>query len=223
MAGEDPRVQRTRQRVLEAASELLHAEGWDAVTQTHVAQYAGVGRATVYRHWPDARDLLVEALSEASLKDHAVPTGHLRQDLINELLAFKQAMTRGQTGRLMTALIDRAEWDSDFESIRTQLAESGSSVLRDILRAARRRGEIAPSGDDQLLIAQLVGPLVYRRFLTGQAITKRFVADVVDRAISTSKRVNFPPSTARNLEGIDRRRRRDQFGSQSQVADGLSG
>lgn len=183
----DPRVERTRKDVLTAALDVLHEEGWDALTQARVAERAGVGRATVYRHWPDVGDLLFDALSAAELEDHTVPTGDLRNDLIDELQAFRRSMTKGQTGRIMTALIDRAEWDEDIARIRRRLAESGTSVLQGILRAAREQGDLPAAGDDQLLIAQLVGPLTFRRFMTGDPIGKRFIADVVDQALAATR------------------------------------
>jgi AcrR family transcriptional regulator len=52
----DPRVVRTRLAVLEAATMLLRTEGPGAVTHARVAEAAGVGRATIYRHWPDQGD-----------------------------------------------------------------------------------------------------------------------------------------------------------------------
>jgi len=176
-------VERTRRIVLAAALDILRDEGWDALTQTRAAERAGVGRATVYRHWPNVSDLLFDALSEAELKDHTVPTGDLQRDLINELLAFRRSMGTGQTGRIMTALIDRAEWDDDLAAIRRRLAANGTSVLQRILRTARNRGDLPSAGDDQLLIPQLVGPLTFRRFFTGRPITKRFVTDVVDQVL----------------------------------------
>lgn len=183
----DPRVVQTRRNVLAAALDILRGEGWDALTQTRVAERAGVGRATVYRHWPNVSDLLFDALSEAELKDHTVPTGDLQRDLIDELLAFRKSMGNGQTGRIITALIDRAEWDDDLAAIRRRLATNGTSVLRHILRTARERGELPSTGDDQLLITQLVGPLTFRRFFTGRPVTKRFVTDVVDHVLRAAR------------------------------------
>ena len=185
MPATDPRVLRTRERVLEAATDILHSEGWDAVTQARVARHAGVGRATVYRHWPEARDLLYEALAAASLKSHIVPSGDVRKDLIGELAAFTTAMTTGQTAQFMTALIDRAEWDTEFESIRKNLADSGCRTLLEILHAGRATGELTAPESDHSLVAQLVGPLVFRRFLTGEPITQQFIIEIVDRVISS--------------------------------------
>lgn len=183
----DPRVERTRRNVLAAALDVLRGEGWDALTQARVAEGAGVGRATVYRHWPNVSDLLFDALSEAELKDHTVPTGDLQRDLIDELLAFRRSMAKDQTGRIMTALIDRAEWDDDIAAIRQRLAANGTSVLRSILRTARERGDLPSAGDDHLLITQLVGPLTFRRFFTGHPVTKRFVTDIVDQVLRAAR------------------------------------
>ncbi len=183
----DPRVERTRRNALAAALAVLQEEGWDALTQATVAERTGIGRATVYRHWPKVSELLLDALSEAELNDHSRPSGDLRIDLVSELLAFRRARTKGQNGRIMTGLIDRAEWDPEIGIIRRRLAGRGTGVLQGILRSARHRGELPGAADDQLLIAQLVGPLTFRRFFTGQPITAGFVGEVVDQVLATAR------------------------------------
>ena len=47
----------TRQRIVEAAVALHQAVGADAATVTASAERAGVGRVTLYRHFPDERTL----------------------------------------------------------------------------------------------------------------------------------------------------------------------
>ena len=186
MEDRDPRVVRTRQSALVAVLDIVRDEGFGALTQARVAERAGIGRATVYRHWPDVRDLLFDALSETELADHAAPTGDVRRDLIDELLAFKRSMTTGDTGRVMTAVIDRAEWDADMAAIRRRLTASGTSVLRDIIRRGRASGDL-PRANEQQLVASLVGPLLFRRFFSGQPITRPFVAEVVDQALHAAR------------------------------------
>ena len=48
----------TRQRIVEAAVELHEQVGGVAATVTAIADRAGVGRVTYYRHFPDERSLL---------------------------------------------------------------------------------------------------------------------------------------------------------------------
>jgi AcrR family transcriptional regulator len=182
----DARVARTRRTALAAVLDVVRDEGLGALTQARVAERAGIGRATVYRHWPNVRDLLFDALSEAELTDHAVPTGDVRRDLIDELLAFKRSMTKSDIGRVMTAVIDQAEWDADMAAIRCRLTASGTSVLRNIIRRGRASGDL-PVANEQQLVARLVGPLVFRRFFSGEPITRPFVAEVVDQALTGAR------------------------------------
>ena len=104
-------VRRTRARVLEAAHRLLAQEGPDAVTHLRVAEAADVARATVYRHWPDRIDLLVDLLeSGASPPVFGAPPGEdARAQLITALGRasdnFEGELGRDAVGGLPTELV----------------------------------------------------------------------------------------------------------------------
>jgi AcrR family transcriptional regulator len=57
-SSEDLRVQRTRRLILEALIELTIQKGFAAVTVRDITTYAGINRATFYRHYTDKFDLL---------------------------------------------------------------------------------------------------------------------------------------------------------------------
>ena len=61
------RVTASRAAALAAAQTLLQQEGLAAVTHQRVAAEAGVGRATVYRHWPKPEALLHEAMGRVEM------------------------------------------------------------------------------------------------------------------------------------------------------------
>src|SRR3954453_892705 len=82
---EDPRVARSRQAALAAARTLLEQEGPAAVTHQRVAAHAGIGRATVYRHWPLPETLLQEAMEQVALPFFTDFSGDLHQWLRGEL------------------------------------------------------------------------------------------------------------------------------------------
>lgn len=48
----------TRERLLDACAALVVRDGFDGVTMTAVAEQAGITRQTVYRYFPNARDLV---------------------------------------------------------------------------------------------------------------------------------------------------------------------
>src|SRR5260370_2462582 len=80
-----PRAARRREAILAAAYALLAGEGPGAITHQRVAQQAGVGRATVYRHWAAPEDLLRDVLYTAELPFFATPALPLRSWLHAEL------------------------------------------------------------------------------------------------------------------------------------------
>jgi AcrR family transcriptional regulator len=55
----DPRIARSRQKLLDAATALLVEGGPAAVTVDAVSERSGVAKSTLYRHWPSRTDLLV--------------------------------------------------------------------------------------------------------------------------------------------------------------------
>jgi AcrR family transcriptional regulator len=63
----------TRQRIVDAAIELHQTRGPAATTIREIAERAGVGRVTVYRHFPDEPALL-RACSGHYYKGHPFPS-----------------------------------------------------------------------------------------------------------------------------------------------------
>ena len=61
----DPRPARSRARLLDAATALLRSGGPSAVTIDAVTRSANVARATLYRHFPSANDLLARGVHES--------------------------------------------------------------------------------------------------------------------------------------------------------------
>jgi AcrR family transcriptional regulator len=55
---DDLRVKRTHKLILEAMIELTAKQGFSALTVNDIANYAGINRATFYRHYKDKFDLL---------------------------------------------------------------------------------------------------------------------------------------------------------------------
>jgi AcrR family transcriptional regulator len=66
------RQQETRRRIVEAAIELHQTLGPAATTVIEIADRAGVGRVTVYRHFPDEASL-ARACSDRYFERHPAP------------------------------------------------------------------------------------------------------------------------------------------------------
>jgi AcrR family transcriptional regulator len=188
--GPDPRAVRSRASALAAARDILLEQGFAAVTHVAVAARSGVGRSTLYRHWPDVSDLVRDALRHHIAVAHTEPTGRLRTDLIRELEAGRAMLHEPTTERAMRIVIERASVDPAFTEIKTALHDAGSQVLRRIVEDAKARGELPSDLDTDLALDQLFGPLFFRRLLANCTFDDDFVHRVVDgflRAYSTDE------------------------------------
>lgn len=181
---QDPRVVRTRQAVRDAVRSLVQRAGFEAVSHQQVAAEAGIGRATVYRHWPNRTDLLLDALADVEVARDWQTSGDLATDLAVELGRLQRALSGSPLVPELVALIGRAEWDADLRDTKAALLASGTAGLRRTLEAALERGELAPDVDIDVAIARLAGPLFYRRVLAHASIDQGLVDQVVTGFVS---------------------------------------
>jgi len=176
---EDPRVVRTRQAVREAVRSLVQRAGFEAVSHQQVAAEAGIGRATVYRHWPNRTDLLLDALTEVQAPDAWQSSGDLAADLARELGRLQHTLSSSPLVPELVALIGRAEWDPELRQTKAQLLASGTAGLRRALEAAIDRRELPADHDLDTTIARLAGPLFYRRVLAHAPVDDTFVTKII--------------------------------------------
>ncbi|MFF3505759.1 TetR-like C-terminal domain-containing protein [Streptomyces sp. NPDC003247] len=184
--GMDPRAARSRAAALAAAQELLVEQGWAAVTHVAVAARSGVGRTTLYRHWPDAFSLIYEAIAQRIDSVRPAPTGVLRDDLIRQLDGLRELLHDPVAERGMRAVIERAGVDPSFTDLKESLFRAGSGGFRAILEHAKAAGELPPGLDTELAIDQLAGPLMFRRLLAERTFGADYVHAVTDAFLAAN-------------------------------------
>ncbi|MEV6886952.1 TetR-like C-terminal domain-containing protein [Streptomyces sp. NPDC051135] len=178
--GMDPRAARSRAAALAAAQELLVEQGWAAVTHVAVAARSGVGRTTLYRHWPDSPSLIYEAIAERIASARPVRTGMLRDDLIAQLNGLRALLHDPVGERGMRVVIERAGVDPAFAELKEALYQAGSGGFRAIVEQAKESGELPGGLDTELAIDQLAGPLMFHRLLAERTFGTEYVHSVVD-------------------------------------------
>ena len=174
----DSRVQRTRARVIEAAAALIDEGGPAAVTYSALAERSGVGRATIYRHWPELPMLWAELRGEMVGRLQAELVGDLAADLRIVMARMVGVLRTQGGGTSLITLLERARWDPETR-VQVVAAERHNPV-RLALMAAIARGELRADADLDRMSALLLGPLLYRALMTGQDVDEAYALDIAE-------------------------------------------
>jgi TetR/AcrR family transcriptional regulator, regulator of autoinduction and epiphytic fitness len=207
----DPRWVRSRTRLLDAAAELLHAGGIDAVTIDAVTKQSKVARTTLYRHFGCSSDLLAATL-ERLIPPITVPppTGSLRDRLV-ELLCRQAALYEEAPLHLTTlawlALRSNSEDADDADD--AQDCPSPSSVLQArvvdhyiqplaiILQSPEAHDQLGEL-DLEVAVCQLSGPLQFA-WMTGlRVINHHDCARIVDGFLASHQRADTTSTASQN-------------------------
>lgn len=185
----DLRVARTRDAVVAAVRDLVQTAGIEAVTHQRVAAVAGVGRASVYRHWPDRTQLLLEALADLPVETADwSSSGDLTTDLRQELSRLQRILNDSPFVPQVAALVSRTEWDPELRVLKQQLLERGTAQLRYAIAHGIEGGRLDADLDSTDAVAVLAGPLFYQRLLVNKRITDDFVTELIERFLHQPNR-----------------------------------
>jgi len=151
-----PRVQKTRQRLLEAAGEQLMLKGYAGATTRSIAEAAGVSELTLFRHFPSKKDLFSALFETYSPKANlqttlaGMLTGDLRQDLT---IIGKQSLTSILERRQAILLtLSETEGLEELHDIVAALPRQGRQMLAAYLKTQMDNGRLRRR--DPLLAAQ---------------------------------------------------------------------
>ena len=174
---QERRAPLSRERVLEAARRLMHEGGPTSVTYSALTRESGVGRATLYRHWPSLDDLWPELIRETATSAMFEPSGDLRTDLVSALRLMADHM--GSNGGLVQLLtmLERAQWDEQTATLLRMTEEH--NPIRQIMARANEANSVGPAIDADLAVPLLTGPLL-QWLMFGGTIDDPFLESVVD-------------------------------------------
>lgn len=176
--------ERIHQKVLAAASDLFADRGIDATSMDAIATAARVSKATVYKHWADKDSLCLEVLLHVHSVDDegATPqSGDLRADMVS-FLAYEPPASKAEVQRrLAPHLIAYSARNPQFGRVwRSRVTERARVGVRQLLRRGLEAGTFPVLLDEEMSVALLLGPMMYRHIF-GLAMERRCLAEgVVD-------------------------------------------
>ncbi|MGV0792866.1 TetR/AcrR family transcriptional regulator [Mycolicibacterium sp. XJ1819] len=208
---EDPRPARSRARLLEAATALLRSGGPSAVTIDAVTRSANVARATLYRHFASANDLLAAAFigqlqrapmppAEGSLRDRLMAVVVGWAESIAEAPAVVTAMTWLASGPDAGSYSDVRQGDSDaVGTLRARIIQFYSVPFDAIFDSPQAAAELEEV-DRIAAIALLIGPLILGKLSTVADFDYHRCAEAAVDGFLATHRKSDPPVSAPSTE-----------------------
>jgi AcrR family transcriptional regulator len=175
VVADDPRVVRSKELILQAARQLLLEHGPGAVTHVQVAERSGVGRATVYRHWPKTDQLLADAMATVPMPFFATPTEPVQEWLRTELTVIARQLELDDVRAVATTLANAALWDPEMAARRDMFARVLAERLAVALDQAQVHGHLELSVASSAAAALLLGPLYYRSTIEHEPVDEPLI------------------------------------------------
>jgi AcrR family transcriptional regulator len=150
---------RNKEQILRAAADLIIEQGPTAPMEL-IARRAGVGIATLYRHFPD-RSVLLRQVALDTLRQstrEAVTALEEEPDAFTALARYMHDSIDLRIGAVMPVLADRIPMDEELLEARRRSREAHDRLAT----AAHQEGSLRPdvtAGDISLLIIRFTPPL----------------------------------------------------------------
>jgi AcrR family transcriptional regulator len=150
------------------------------LTVDGIAARAGVGKATIYRHWSSKAQVVIEAWRTFVPPVPEPDTGDLRGDLVAVLGFAVQGLGQSPLSRILPSLIEAAERDPELAALFGEFAAERRALLRRVLERAAARGELRPGLELDLAGAILVSPIFTRRLVLREPFPPGYAETLVD-------------------------------------------
>jgi AcrR family transcriptional regulator len=181
----DPRIERTRTAVMEAATELLLEGGPSAITMDGVVARSGVAKSTLYRHWP-TRDALVLAVFGHLAPKLPDPDPSLTFEQGLRVLAhsFVEIVNDPYWKRLVPAMLLLKSEMQEVAALDADLKQHQDDVVTPVLECGVDEGWLAPGFDAASISTLLIGPILMAALTDSTPLTTEFADRCVDHFLA---------------------------------------
>lgn len=180
-------AEQVRSEVLNAAQDLLYAEGLRAVTFERVAAAAGASKVTLYKWWPCPGLLAFEAYVADVTPVLVFPdSGDFRRDLRAQLHAFVRALmvrrAKGERTRgcVIAEIVGAAQCDETLaRAFHEHYALPQRRLTLDMFKLAQSRGQLSTDLHLESLADQLWGACYHRLILFGAPLDAAYADTLI--------------------------------------------
>ncbi len=146
-----------------------------------IAARAGVGKATIYRRWPNKASVVMDAFLAATAKEIAFPdTGSAREDIRRQMRSVVKVLN-GPRGRTIATLIGVVQSDHELaEAFRTRFVAVRRGEAKAVVQRGIANGEFKLDMDLESVLDCLYGPLYFRLLIGHEKASAKYADQLVD-------------------------------------------
>jgi AcrR family transcriptional regulator len=199
-----PRCERARQAILGSTLHFLERKGngFDDLTIEHVAEQANVGKATVYRWWPNKAALVADAFASSVTRKLRFPdTGSVGKDMSQQMQQLVKILL-SRRGHILSVILGAGQSDPTLISafrerfMKPRRAEAYATLRRGIVR-----GELPADLDLDFVLDALYGPIYMRFLIRHDTLTPEFVDQLCGLLLERAARHSRPATGRRSGNG----------------------
>ena len=204
-----PRSEKSRQAILRSTIKLLRLHGFADLSIEAIAALAKVGKATVYRWWPNKGALVVDAFASSTADElHFPDSGSVYKDMSLQMTQWL-AVLRSSRGCIVRAIIGAGQSDPDLlEEFRKRLLRPRRQEAYQTLRRGIERGELPKDLDLDLVLDTLYGAIYMRFLIRHDELTEQYVTDMCRMVLEGASQARPRSGASNGKNGSHPRSRR---------------
>ncbi|MCK0746530.1 TetR/AcrR family transcriptional regulator [Chromohalobacter nigrandesensis] len=179
-----PRSTSAAPKAMRAALDLALEGGLPHATVERISAVSGVAKSTLYRRWPNAPAIVMDAFFEEVgpmiAYDMQLP---IHDNFCQSVGALVEAL-KGPRGQLLRELLGTAQAEPDLrEAFVERWIAPRRRMGQEAIESAIARGELRPEVDPGLALDLIYGAVYYHLTVSFTDIDQRYIAALVDRVL----------------------------------------
>jgi AcrR family transcriptional regulator len=175
------RSEQAEQAIIEATLDLFAEQGFEGVCVEAVAARAGVGKATIYRRWPNKEDLLLAAFGSLKSPFPEARGVSVRDDLLAMVKVMCADRSDPRKARRYALLLGEGDKYPRLMARYLQtVVEPRREAMRAVIRRGTQTGELRPDTDVEIAMLTLTGACMAQGQSVPGTLDDEFATRLVD-------------------------------------------
>ncbi len=179
-----PRSEQAEQAIIEATLDLFAEQGFEGVCVEAVAARAGVGKATIYRRWPNKEELLLAALGSMKSPFPEPEGASVRDDLVAMLIVMCEDKADPRKARRYALLLgEGGKYPRLMARYKETVVKPRYDAIRAVIGRGIETGELRADVDIEIALLTLTGTVLAKEKSAVGELNAGFAARIVDEVL----------------------------------------